>query len=254
MVEWEAPAIVLGSRGYGEGDAITAVMTGEHGIYRGLARGGGARGQAALWQAGNLVQARWVARLADQLGTVAAELVHPAAALAMDDPLVLAVLTSACAVAEGALPEREPHHRVFSGLLGLIAGLAERAAPVAELVRWEVLLLADLGYGLDLGACAVTGETTGLAWVSPKTGRAVADAAAGVWRSRLLRLPRFIVEGGTSVADDWRDGLRLTGHFLERDAFGPLHMPLPLARRMLYDDVVRLAHETMAKAETLDAG
>ncbi|MBV8912345.1 MAG: recombination protein O N-terminal domain-containing protein, partial [Acetobacteraceae bacterium] len=108
-MEWDAPAVVLDSRPYGEGGALVTVLTEEHGSYRALARGGGAKTQASLWQTGNLIQARWVARLADQLGSVSAELVHSPAVLAMDDPMPLAMLTSACAVAEGALPEREPH-------------------------------------------------------------------------------------------------------------------------------------------------
>ena len=127
-MDWDAPAIVLDARPYGEGDAIATVMTEEHGAHRGLARGGGARNRTAIWQPGNLVQARWVARLADQLGSFTAELVHPAAALAMDDPLGLAMLSAACAVAEGALPEREPHPRVFEGLLHLIAHLPQGTA------------------------------------------------------------------------------------------------------------------------------
>jgi DNA repair protein RecO (recombination protein O) len=243
-MDWDAPAIVLDARPYGEGDAIATVMTKEHGAHRGLARGGAARGRTAIWQPGNLVQVRWVARLADQLGSFSAELVHPGAALAMEDALALAMLSAACAVAEGALPEREPHPRVFDGLLHLIAHLPRGAIMLTDLVRWETLLLADLGYGLDLTSCAVTGETAGLAFVSPKTGRAVTIAGAGVWTSRLLRLPEFLVGGNDAEPLDWRDGLRLTGHFLERDAFGHQHRPLPAARHMLYDRVAALAAES----------
>ena len=240
-MEWEAPAVVLAARPYGEGDALATVLTEAQGAQRGLARGGASRARASLWQPGNLVQARWVARLADQLGSVTAELAHPGAALAMDDPLALAILSSACAVAEGALPEREPHPRVFAGLVHLIANLAQGADALTELVRWETTLLGELGYGLDLSGCAVTGEVAGLAYVSPRTGRAVSDDAAGEWRARLLRLPGFLVGANTAGPDDWRDGLKLTGHFLERDAFGHAHRPLPLARHMLYDRVLGLA-------------
>ncbi len=249
-MEWDAPAIVLDARPYGEGDAIVTVLTEEHGAHRGLARGGNARNRTAIWQPGNLVQARWVARLADQLGSFSAELVHPGAALAMHDPLALAMLSASCAVAEGALPEREAHPRVFEGLLQLIAHLPEGQGILTDLIRWEMVLLADLGYGLDLTSCAVTGDTTGLAFVSPKTGRAVTAAAAGVWTSRLLRLPAFLLGAEGAAGDDWRDGLRLTGHFLERDAFGYQHRPLPAARQMLYDRVAALA----ADSEQQDAG
>ena len=245
-MEWQAPAIVLAARGYGEGDAVATVFTAEQGAHRGLARGAGSRGRTAVWQPGNLIQARWVGRLADQLGSFSAELVHPGAALAMDDPLALAVLTAACAVAEGALPEREAHPVVFDGLLRLIVGLPQGDAPTA-LARWELALLADLGYGLDIARCAVTGDTDDLAFVSPKSGRAVSAAAAGMWRERLLRLPSFLRGDAAATATDWRDALRLTGHFLERDAFGLQHRPLPAARLLVYDRVAALA---VADSET----
>jgi DNA repair protein RecO (recombination protein O) len=252
-MDWDAPAIVLDARPYSEGDAIAAVMTEAHGLHRGLARGGAGRTGAAIWQPGNLAQVHWVARLAEQLGSFSAELIYPAAALALDDPLALAMLSAACTVAEGALPEREPHPRVFHCLLQLIARLSQGPPMLAELVRWETLLLADLGYGLDLTACAVTGETAGLAYVSPRTGRAVTEAAAGTWAGRLLRLPGFLVGANTSAASDWRDGLTLTGHFLARDAFGHLHRPLPAARRMLYDRVAALADSEVAATGTPEA-
>lgn len=233
-MEWEASAIVLDARAYGEGGALVTLLTEEHGAYRALARGGGGKAQASLWQRGNLVQARWVARLPDQLGSVSAELIHAGAAAALDEKLPLAILASACAVAEGALPEREPHPVAFLGLAHIIAALAQMEESLPLVVRWEASLLAELGYGLDLSACAVTGAATGLAYVSPRTGRAVSRDAAGIWQSRLLRLPGFLVGSDTAGPADWSDGLRLTGHFLARDAFGHQHRPLPAARDALY--------------------
>lgn len=240
-MEWTAPAVVLDARPHGEGGALVTVLTEAHGAYRGLARGGASRAQVSLWQKGNLVEARWVARLPDQLGTLSAELVHSGAALAMDDPVALAILAAACAVAESALPEREPHPGVFAGLLALLAGLGAGPASLPALVAWEAGLLAELGYGLDLGSCAVTGSRTGLAFVSPRTGRAVSRDAAGIWESRLLRLPPFLRGEPGSGPPDWRDGLKLTGHFLARDAFGQHHRPVPVARQMLYDRVLQIA-------------
>ena len=243
-MEWEAPAIVLDARPFGEGDALVAVMTEAHGLHRGLARGGTSRGKAALWQPGNLIQARWVGRLAEQLGSFTAEMVHPVAALVMDDRLALAMLSAACAVAEGALPERELHPRVFDGLLHLLARLPQGQEMLAEFVRWETVLLGDLGYGLDLSACAVTGATSGLAFVSPRSGRAVTREGAGEFADRLLPLPGFLVGGNIAEATDWRAGLALTGHFLSRDAFGHHHKPLPPARSMLYELIASLADES----------
>lgn len=242
-MEWDAPAIILAAAPYGEADLLVAVMTEAHGLHRGLARGGASRRQAALWQPGNLAQLRWVARLSEQLGSFTGELVHAGAALAMEDRLALAILTAACAVAEGALPDREALPAVFGGLLGVVAGLAEPQASLPALVRWELGLLAGLGYGLDLSRCAVSGTVADLAWVSPRTGRAVSDAAAGEWRPRLLPLPAFL---RPDAADDppgaeaWRDGLRLTGHFLERDAFGHANRPLPPPRLRLLDLVTAM--------------
>ncbi|MBV9735764.1 MAG: DNA repair protein RecO [Acidisphaera sp.] len=239
-MDWNAPAIILEAAAYGEGDALASVLTEEHGRHRGLARGGASRRHAAVWQAGNVANVRWVGRLAEQLGSFSAELLHPAAALVMDDPLRLSLLAAACAVTVGALPEREPHPRVFVGLMQLIAVLETPDAP-KTLVRWEVGLLAELGYGLDLSRCAVTGRTENLAFVSPKTGRAVSEQAAGDWKPRLLRLPHFLAGEAPAGPADWRDGLRLTGHFLARDAFGHQHRPLPPARLLLYDRVADLA-------------
>ncbi len=241
-MEWEAAGIVLAASPYGEGDALASVFTEQHGVFRGLARGGLSRARAGTWQAGNLVEARWVARLADQLGSFTAELVHPAAALAMADPLGLGVLMAACAVAEGALPEREVQPRIFRGLLHLVVHLGQGPEAAGSLIAWELDLLSELGYGLDLSRCAVTGTQEALLFVSPKTGRAVSEAAAGQWRERLLPLPAFLRGGDArpSVAD-LCDGLRLTGHFLARDAFGARHVPMPAARVRLYDRLAALA-------------
>jgi DNA repair protein RecO (recombination protein O) len=170
-------------------------------------------------------------------------MVHPAAALAMEDPLALALLSSACAIAADALPEREPHPRAFAGLVSLIGHLAGGAEGVmADYIRWEAVVLAELGYGLDLAACAVTGATAGLTHVSPRTGRAVSAAAAEPYAGRLLALPAFLLDGadqGDPAA--WDAGLRLTGHFLDRDAFGARHRAVPEARHRLADRVAALA-------------
>jgi len=243
-MEWDAPAIVLDVRAYGEADAIVAVMTETHGTHRGLVRGGASRAHAALWQPGNFVQVRWTARLTDQLGGFSGEMIHQGAAMVLDDPLALGMLTAICAVAEDALPEREPHQGVFGGLLRLIPRLPLGAVMLADVVRWELMLLAELGYGLDLQTCAVTGTAEDLRYVSPRTGRAVSQAAAGIWAERLLRLPPFLISQAAAAPADHRDGLRLTGHFLARDAFGLRHRPLPRARVMLYDRVAALAAES----------
>ena len=242
-MEWQAPAIVLDIRPLGESGVVATLFTEDHGRHAGLAKGGASRAQSGLWMPGNLIEARWVARLADQLGALSGEMVHPAAALAMEDPLALALLSSACAIAMDALPEREAHPRLFQAMVSLIGHLAGGAEGVlADYVRWEALLLSELGYGLDLSACAVTGVTEDLTHVSPRTGRAVSSDAAAPFLDRLLPLPGFLRDGadpGDPAA--WQAGLRLTGFFLERDAFGARHRPLPPARTMLVDRVAALS-------------
>jgi DNA repair protein RecO (recombination protein O) len=253
-MEWQAPAIVLDARPLGESGAVVSLLTEAHGRHAGLAKGGASRAQAPLWQRGNLVEVRWVARLPDQLGSLTGELVHPTAALALEDPLALALLSAACAVADGALPEREAHPRSFHGLLSLIARLPGGAAPLLpDYIRWEAELLAELGYGLDLVRCAATGSTEDLVWVSPRTGRAVSAAAGEPWAARLLPLPGLLLGQGGAVGPsgpaEWLAGLRLTGHFLGKDAFGHHHKPLPAARGRLFDQVAALAGADSVPAE-----
>ncbi len=239
-MDWTDEGIVLSARRHGENAAIASVLTQAHGRHAGLVRGGaGKRGRAVL-QPGNMVHARWRARLSEHLGTFTLEAGRGTAARLFADPLRLAALASACALADVALPEREAHPAVHDGLAGLIAVLekdGEESWPQAY-VRWEIGLLADLGFGLDLERCAATGTETGLAFVSPKTGRAVSDAAAGPWREQLLPLPGFLAAGRSSdslasASEAVAQGLMLTGHFLVRHVFEPQGKPLPAARRRL---------------------
>jgi DNA repair protein RecO (recombination protein O) len=155
----------------------------------------------------------------------------------LDDALALSVLTAACAVADVALPERIAHPGSFHGLVGVIAALArgpEHALPL--LVHWEATLLAELGYGLDLTICAATGTTEDLTFVSPKSGRAVSAEAGAPYADRLLLLPAFLRDATQpSDVQEWLAGLRVTGFFLTRDAFGLQHRPLPPARERLQD-------------------
>ncbi|HET6607709.1 MAG TPA: DNA repair protein RecO [Rhodopila sp.] len=253
-MEWSAPAVVLSMRPFGNADALVAVMTEAHGLHRGLAHGGASRTKAAVWQPGNLAQVQWTGRLTEQLGAFSGELVYAGAALSMEDPLGLAMMSAVCATADGAMPEREPHPRVFEDLVDLVPRIVVGESALTMLVRWELTLLADLGYGLDLSVCAVTGQSEGLAYVSPRSGRAVTKIGAGIWQSRLLPLPGFLVGEEQPDYPAWRDGLRLTGHFLARDAFGHQHRPLPQARAMLYDRVSALAEAMDRNRETPHAG
>lgn len=238
-MEWTAPGIVLETRPLGEGGAVVTLLTEAQGRHAGLAKGGASRKQSATWLPGNFVEAHWVARLSDQLGALSGELVHPTAALAMEDALALALLSSACTVAAEALPEREPHPAVFRALLPILAHLQQGAEEVIpDYLRWEVLLLSELGYGLDLARCAMTGDTEGLTHVSPKSGRAARADVAAPYADRMLPLPPFLRDASLpSGPADWVAALRLTGHFLARDAFGTRHRLVPTAREAFADRV-----------------
>lgn len=237
-MELEGPGIVVDRAVHGEGDFVATLLTPE-GLRRGMAKGGASRRQAGLWEIGNIVSARWTARLPEQLGAYSAELVHPAAALAMQAPDCLAVLRAACQLAAQALPEREVVPETFQGLLRLLAGIDIPGFALTALCRWELVLLRELGFGLDFSSSA--GENDRLAYVSPRTGRAVTLSQAGEWVNRLLPLPEFLLGQGEAEGEaDSRDcaaALRLTGHFLARDVFGARHRPLPEARQALYEQL-----------------
>jgi DNA repair protein RecO (recombination protein O) len=236
-MEWRDEAIVLGLRPFGESGAIVTLLTREHGRHAGLARGGAGRRGRALYQTGNRVEAQWRARLGDQLGSLSAELIEAHGSRLIEDPGRLAALASAAALAEAALPEREPHGPVYDRLLALLRSLEQDEAGARwpeDYARWELALLADLGFGLDLSRCAATGETAGLTHVSPRTGRAVSAKAAAPYRKRLLPLPAFLGGAAPAAAGEVPRALALTGHFLEQHIFHP-PKGLPAARGRLVD-------------------
>lgn len=233
-MEIEGPGIVTERALHGEGDLVVTVLT-PQGLWRGLAKGGASRRQEALWQIGNIIAARWVARLPEQLGSFSAELVRPAAALAMPTPRSLAVLRAACQLATQALPEREAAPESFAGLLRLLAGIEQPDYALASLCRWELVLLRELGFGLDFSSSS--GSNDQLAYVSPRTGRAVTLSQAGEWVAKLLPLPAFLLNEEEPKLPDMVAALRLTGHFLARDVFGVRNRPLPPAREALYEDL-----------------
>ena len=236
-MQWDAPGVVLQSTPYGEGDAVTLVLTSEHGCFRGLVRGGFSRRNRPVWDAGNIVQAQWTARTSEQLGAFTGELLEAPVTRVLDNPLLVATVSAACATAAGALPERVTASETYTALLLVLARLVNGDAPFAALVRWELVLLRELGFGLDLTRCAITGAEEELTFVSPRSGRAVAASAAGSWELRLLPLPRFLLdeEEGDATREELVAGLRLTGHFLSRDAFGQRHRAMPSARARLVD-------------------
>jgi DNA repair protein RecO (recombination protein O) len=239
-MDWSDEGIVLSARRHGESSAVAMLLTEGHGRHAGLVRGGGGQRARGVLERGNRVHAAWHARLEDHLGTLKCELIASTAAGMLDDPIRLAALTAACAVAEVALPEREPHPLIYSGLARVLASL-DGDSWGETYVRWELALLGDLGFGLDLSACAATGQCDDLAYVSPRTGRAVSRAAGEPYKERLLALPRFLIEEGVAAdGPALAAGLALTAHFLAQHVLAPHGRTLPDARSRLADRVGRL--------------
>ena len=242
-MNWSDEGIVLSARKHGETSVIVTLMTAEHGRHAGLVRGGTAQRARGLYEPGNLVTADWRARLEDHLGTFKCELLKSNAALVLDFPLRLAGLSSACAVTERALPEREPHPQHYLCLSALLAAIEEDNW-VQRYVLWELQILANLGFGLDLSACAATGNTDHLIYVSPRSGQAVSAEAGAPYRKKLLPLPSFLLGSASEVASpssqDLTKGLELTGYFLRRQVFIHHKTGGPSARTRFVD---RLTHK-----------
>ena len=227
---WRDTGFVLATRRHGENALIVDLLTREHGRHAGLARGGQSPRVRAMLQSGNEVAAVWRGRLDEHLGTIACEMLRAHAARFLDDPGRLAGLTSAAALVGAALPEREPHGDVFTSFARLIEALDSAVDWPAQYVRWEHDLLSALGFGLDLSRCAVSGATAGLAYVSPRTGRAVSRTSGLPYHDRLLPLPEFLWRNTPADEAELDLGMTLTGHFLVHHVFAPQGRTLPAAR------------------------
>ena len=215
----ETRAIVCAVLAHGEHGAVARLLTPADGMQAGYVRGGRSRRLRPVLLAGNIVQAEFRARTEEQLAGLTVELVQSRAPLHAE-PLAAAAIDWATALTASVLPEAQPYPQIHAALDGLLSGI--EAAPSAKgwavgLVRYELLVLTELGFGLDLSACVATGARNDLRWVSPRSGAAVSEAAGADYADRLLPLPAFLIGGGAAEWSDIFDGLRLTGHFLARD-------------------------------------
>ena len=218
-------------------------MTAEHGLQAAYVRGARGRRMRPVLMAGNVVQARLRSRTDTQLPQAEVELIHSRGPL-MSEPLPAAAIEWATALVATALPEGQPYprlHSAFEGLLDAIEAAPSASGWGAALVRFEILLLAELGFGLDLERCAVSGANDDLVAVSPKSGRAVSAAEAEPYRGKLLSLPPFVLRGGPATWAEIIQGLELTGHFLLRDVLTDRSAPLGDARQRLVDRLRRAA-------------
>jgi DNA repair protein RecO (recombination protein O) len=233
-MEWRDEGLVIGVRRHGEHSSIVEAMTRTHGRHLGLVRGGRSSRLSAALQPGNTLGLVWRARLDEHLGAFAIEPLSLRAGRLMESALALAGIAWLGALTR-LLPERDPHEAVYETLTLIAERLDDQALAPPLVARFEAQILAECGFRLDLSRCASTGASEGLAYVSPKSGRAVSAEAGARWRDRLLPLPAFMREGVRLDArpsiDEIVDGFRMTGFFLARDLFATRGEPLPDSRR-----------------------
>ncbi|MGZ2256204.1 DNA repair protein RecO [Roseobacter sp. A03A-229] len=239
-MQWRDQGILLSTRRHGETSAIIEVFTPAHGRHAGVVRGGTSRKIAPILQPGAQLDVTWRARLEDHIGSFQVEPVRSRAAAALGDRLALAGLNAVTALLGFSLPEREPHPRLYQSSEQLLDLLDQPDLWPLAYLRWELGLLEEMGYALALDVCAVTGTADDLAFVSPKSGRAVSRGAAGAWADRLLPLPDVLRGVGTGADAEVAEALRTTGHFLSQHLAKDLgNTPLPEARARFVEAFTR---------------
>jgi DNA repair protein RecO (recombination protein O) len=240
-MEWTDEGVVLGTRRHGESSAIVELMTRQHGRHLGLVRGGAGSRMRPVLQPGNLVQAAWRARLDEHLGYFVIDGLNLRAGALLSTPYALYALAHLAALVR-LLPERDPHENVYDALEDILGHLDVPAGTAARMVRFELEMLAELGFGLDLACCAVTGAVSDLVYVSPKSGRAVSRSAGEPWHDRLLQIPAFLsgeIAEPLSEAE-LSQGFALTGYFLERRVVEPRGQSLSDARAHFIAAILRV--------------
>ncbi len=235
-MEWRDEGVIVGVRSHGETSAIAEILTAEHGRCLGMVRGGRSRHMRPVLQPGNLVMVTWRARLEEHMGTFQLEPLSLKAGFILAHPLRLAGLNTLMAMAQ-MMPEREPHPRLYNAAHVVLSQMEDDAVWPALLVRWEMGLLDELGFGLDLSRCASTGQNDDLAYVSPRSGKAVSKAAGQPYHERLFLLPAFLNGAEGFAVADVLEGFKLTGFFLERHIYGPRQIQMPQARAWLCESL-----------------
>ncbi|MEM7695104.1 MAG: DNA repair protein RecO [Pseudomonadota bacterium] len=237
-MEWSDDALVLSARPFGESSKIVECLTPSQGRVAGMVRGARGKTLRATLQPGNIVAAKWRGRSAEQLGTLAVELVSARAGLVMEHAFGAFGLQSMAALL-AFLPERDPHPRLYAAANALVDAFALAPAAAEAGIRFEIILLSEFGFGLDLSECAATGAAENLTHVSPRTGRAVCAAAAAPYADRLLPLPSFLVDDGPMDAKGADAGFRLTGYFVSTNIAALANKPLPPERERFVRAVVK---------------
>jgi DNA repair protein RecO (recombination protein O) len=238
-MRWADDGIFLGGRPHGESSVIADIFTRANGRARGRVKGGRSRRIRPLLQTGNGLKVEWRARLDDQLGVYTVELAEPTASRVLDDTLSLAGVTALAALLQ-VLPERDPHPKLFDAAEACLGKAGDQNFP-ASLILFELKFLDELGFGLDLTSCAATGQSNDLAYVSPRSGRAVNRKAGEAYRDKLLPLPGFLAKARSTDPPDLDEieaGFVMTGHFLSAHIFAETNKPVAKAR----DEFTRLLH------------
>jgi len=239
-MDWREDGVLLSVRRHGENAAIIEVFTRDHGRHAGVVRGGTSRKLAPVLQPGAQLDVTWRARLADHIGSYTVEPLRGRAAAIMGDRLALSGLNAMTALLGFALPERASYPRLYDQTLSVFDMLGQSDAWTLAYLRWEQALLEEMGFGLDLSGCAVTGKTDDLIYVSPKTGRAVSGAGAGEWAEKLLPLSPALLGNWTGDTAEIARGLITTGYFLKHRLAPQMgDRPLPEARQRLADLIGR---------------
>lgn len=239
-MQWSDEGIVLGIRRHGEANAVLELLTRAHGRHLGLVRGGAGSRLRPVLQPGNTVTAVWRARLDEHLGNYTVEGLNLRAASLMPHAHALYGVTHLAAIVR-LIPERDPHHGLYDVVEDILEHLDDPRAAAILMARFELLLLSELGFGLDLEACAATGVTTDLVYVSPKSGRAVSRTAGEPWHNQLFALPGFLMSEMETApsAQDLRNSFELTGAFLARHILDPRGLDYGETRRQFIAAVMR---------------
>lgn len=238
-MEWSGEGIIIGVRRHGESSVIAELMTPDRGRYLGLVRGGRSRKHAATLQAGNSVDVTWRARLEEHLGNFTLELTKARAADLINDRVRLYAAQLLCDHLR-LLPERDPHDLLLGMVIQILDGELDQQELAIALTRFEFALLEELGFGLDIYSCAVTGATSGLTHVSPKSGRAVTAKAAAPYIDKLLALPPFLLNAADVKPGDLADAFALTGYFLDMHVWSARNISVPAVRERLIEALVAL--------------
>jgi DNA repair protein RecO (recombination protein O) len=242
MIEWRDEGALIRVRKHGESSAIIEVFTPSRGLTAGIVRGGTSRKIAPTLQPGAQLDVTWKARLEDHLGSFTVEPIRSRTAQVMQDRLALAGLNAVTGLLSFLLPDREAHAQLYARTIQLLDLLGQNDVWPLAYLQWEIALLDEMGFGMDLSACAVSGLNDDLFYVSPRTGRAVSRLAAGEWADRLLPLPHVLLGKGDADLNEIVLALRTTGHFLNNHLARSLgNLPIPEARQRLIDAMKRLA-------------